>query len=75
MCQTARRGAGDTHDASESNAATEKESNPQITESSITNQTALTGVWVYWLTRFHHREPGSASSLEKANTTLDASTV
>ena len=40
----------------------------------MTSHTAFTGVCVYGFICFHQREPGSALSRAKANTTLEAST-
>ena len=60
--------------ASEDNAAAENPKSPKIPAKNMTSQTAFTGVCVYEFICFQNLEPGNALSLEKANTTREAST-
>jgi len=62
------------HPAREAKAAWENPRHPRMPETTMTNHTAFTGVWVWWFIFFHQRDPGRALSLANANTTREAST-
>ena len=69
-----KSGTLNTHPASDERAVAEKPRSPAMPARNMTSHAAFTGVWVCLLSLFHQREPGSALSRAKANTTREAST-